>query len=243
MVSILEYIAFAVLPYVMLLLFIVGVIYRVAGWVKARGLTGLYTVSVMPGSYSSGKIAAEVLKRMFTMYTLTNADKPLLVGSAIFHWGIWIALIGHIGMIVDPQTLGVSREVQKVVALYVGGTAGVLAMVGLLILLARRLAMPSVRAISFLDDYFALILLLLIVILGNLQTLVIRPDYMATVAPWIQSILSLSPDPSYIVGTHPVTKAHILLAMLFIAYIPFGKIMHLFSMPLMPTLVNKSIRL
>jgi len=57
----------------------------------------------------------------------------------------------------------------------------------------RRLVRPDVRKLSFLDDWFALVLLLAIVGLGNVQTLVLHPNYMETVSPWLQNVLLGNP--------------------------------------------------
>lgn len=73
-------------------------------------------------------------------------------------------------MIVPLESFGMPEEVYKAIALYVGGTA----FIGLL-LLVRRLIRSDVRRPSFLDDWFALAILLAIAGLGNVQTLVLHP--------------------------------------------------------------------
>ena len=113
------------------------------------------------------------------------SDRLLLVGSFLFHWGIWIALLGHLSMIVPPEQFGISKDLHKAVALYVGGAAGVASLTGLVLLLIRRAARSDVRRLSFLDDWFALVLLLALIAVGNYQTLVLHLLYMETVAPWV----------------------------------------------------------
>ncbi|CCC81100.1 respiratory nitrate reductase subunit gamma [Thermoproteus tenax] len=227
---------YGVFPYLSLLLFFGGVIYRFANWISAQGLTGLYSVAVKSYTWSFGARASEVVKRVFVLYTLTLSDRMLLVGSLLFHWGIWLALLGHLSMIIPPETLGMPSSLHEAIALYVGGGAGVVALIGLLILLIRRIVRQDVRRLSFLDDWFALVLLLGIVVLGLYQTLILHPDYMHTVAPWVQSVLVGSPDLSIVATWSLVTKIHVLLALIFIAYVPFGKLIHPFSFLAMPTL-------
>ncbi len=227
---------YGVFPYVALLVLVAGVVYRLWSWLSAANLTGLYSVAVKGYSWGFDARLGEVLKRVFLLYTLTMSDRLLLVGSALFHWGIWVALLGHLSMIVPPQQLGISKEMHKAIALYVGGAAGVAALVGLILLLMRRLVRPDVRRLSFLDDWFALILLIALVALGNIQTFVIHPPYMETVAPWVKSVLMGSPRLDLAAQWDLVTKLHVLLALIFIAYVPLGKLIHPFSFLAMPTL-------
>ncbi|AET33233.1 respiratory nitrate reductase subunit gamma [Pyrobaculum ferrireducens] len=227
---------YGALPYISLLLLVGGVIYRFAGWLSAGGLTGLYSVAVKGYTWGFGSRFGEVLKRIFLLYTLTMSDRLLLVGSFLFHWGIWIALLGHASMIIPPEQFGMSKEVHKAIATYVGGAAGVVSLIGLVLLLIRRVARSDVRRLSFLDDWFALVLLLALVAVGNYQTLVLHPHYMETVAPWVQSVLAGSPRLEYVAQWDPVTKLHVFLALVFIGYVPLGKLIHPFSFLAMPTL-------
>ncbi|RFA93805.1 respiratory nitrate reductase subunit gamma [Pyrobaculum aerophilum] len=236
-------ILYGVFPYISLLLFAGGVLYRLGSWLSASGLTGLYSVAVKGYTWSFGSRLGEVLKRVFLLYTLTMSDKMLLVGSFLFHWGIWIALLGHASMIIPPEQFGMPKEAHKAIALYAGGTAGVMSLIGLVILLIRRIVRSDVRRLSFLDDWFALILLLLLVAVGNYQTLVLRPDYMETVAPWVQSVLAGSPRLELVEHWDFATKLHVFLALLFIAYVPFGKLIHPFSFLAMPTLWKSPTKL
>jgi nitrate reductase gamma subunit len=234
---------YGVFPYIALVLFVGGVLYRLWSWLSAGGLTGLYSVAVMGYSWGFGKRLGEVLKRIFLLYTLTMSDRLLLVGSFLFHWGIWIALLGHLSMIVPPQQFGLSKDLHKAIALYVGGTAGVLSLAGLALLLIRRAARPDVRRLSFLDDWFALILLFAIIAVGNYQALVLRPEYMETIAPWVQSVLMGSPRLDLVAHWDAATKIHVFLSLLFIAYVPFGKLIHPFSFLVMPTLWRQPTKL
>ncbi|MDT7869571.1 MAG: respiratory nitrate reductase subunit gamma [Thermoproteus sp.] len=234
---------YGVFPYVALSMFVGGVLYRFWGWLSAGGLTGLYSVSVRAYSWGFGERLGEVLRRIFLLYTLTMSDRLLLVGSFLFHWGIWIALLGHLSMIVPPEQFGISEGLHRAIALYVGGTAGVVSLAGLALLLIRRAARPDVRRLSFLDDWFALVLLFALMALGNYQTLVLHPQYMATVAPWVQSVLMGSPRLDLVAQWDVATKVHVFLALLFIAYVPFGKLIHPFSFLAMPTLWKRPTKL
>lgn len=245
---------FGYVPYVVVLIFIAGVIFRVVRWLMPKGLTGLYNVNATVNDDSYGKITVEILKRMFLFYTLSDSDSTLFIGSLLFHWGIWIALVGHLGLIIPPTWLGMTPQEHYLIAWVVGGLGGSMALIGIIILLARRLVTREVRVmsfrvklpmrrLSFLDDYFADALLLIIIVLGLLQTLWLHPRFEVTVSPWLSSLIHLNPNVNYIAAAPLITQLHIIVAMVFIAYFPWGKMIHPFSLIyISPTVARPSIK-
>lgn len=254
---------FGVLPYAVAVVFLAGIAYRTWRWVRAKHLTGLYNVNVGLYEDSNGAVAKDVLKRVFLFYTIADKerDKRLYVGSMFFHWGIWVALFGHLGVFL-PQSylsaMGVTPQVHPFLSLYVGGGGGLVALVGLLLLTDRRVqgvetsvslvnsyrVRVPLRKLSFLDDYFALFILLALIVSGLLQTLLLTPGnagYLASVSSWFASLASLRPDVSYI-SSLPVFQVHMLVVMAFLAYFPWGKMVHPFSYLFMPTTSRRGER-
>jgi respiratory nitrate reductase gamma subunit len=96
----------------------------------------------------------------------------------------------------------------------------------------RRITIPQVKAMSTPDDYIVLLFLIVIGGLGLYQSaveLVFGVSY--SVGPWISGVFKLQPDVSKIVGAPLVNKLHIIFALLFFAYLPFTKLVHVFSYP------------
>jgi nitrate reductase gamma subunit len=260
----LYYIIFALLPYPVVIVFLIGIIYRCLSWVNAKGLTGLYNVNL--GLYEHGffSTSADVLKRVFLFYTLPGKDKDnaLFAGSFMFHWGIWIVLFGHLGIILPENVLseyfGITPAVHHALALYLGGAGGLMSLAGLLILIYRRIAGSSAELViinsykikipvdrfSFIDDFFADFLLLAIIVLGLSQTLGISPfypSYIQSVSLWMYSLLTFHPQISYIIS-EPILQVHAILAMILVAYFPWGKLIHPFSYLFMPTISRPSLK-
>ncbi|MDH5722590.1 MAG: respiratory nitrate reductase subunit gamma, partial [Alphaproteobacteria bacterium] len=96
--------------------------------------------------------------------------KQLIVGSVLFHLGILVILVGHIVGLLTPivvfDTLGISHGAKQILAMVAGGVAGVFCLIGLLVLLHRRLFDPRIRATSSLADIAVLLLLLAQLCLG-----------------------------------------------------------------------------
>jgi len=108
------------------------------------------------------------------------------------------------------------------------------------VLIGRRVAVSRMRQISAFEDYFVASLLLAIIVFGLLQTLVVKPDYLDTVSPWLVSILTLQPNLAPIANVGLFTILHITLALVFIAYLPYGRMAHMVAYLFNPTVTGAS---
>lgn len=263
MYSLIMILLFGYAPYLAVGLFIFGIAYRMYLWNSAASLTGMYSVNAGLNEDTWSSTTKDVLKRIFTFYTMQGKDKDpeLFYGSFLFHWGIWIALFGHLGVFI-PETylqewFGITPYYHHLLALYVGGTGGLIALAGIIILIIRRMRSIKVklklvneyiinlniRKFSFLDDYFADSLLILIIATGLAQTLGItshNTTYIVAISSWIWSVLTLHPNISVITG-YTLFQAHFILVMIFLVYFPWSKMMHPFSYLFMPTISRPSI--
>jgi len=77
-------------------------------------------------------------------------------------------------------------------------------------------------------------------VFGLLQTLVVKPDYLDTVSPWLVSILTLQPNLAPIANVGLFTILHITLALVFIAYLPYGRMAHMVAYLFNPTVTGAS---
>jgi len=146
-----------------------------------------------------------------------------------WHWGIITLftahLLGWVGGLTNSTTL-------IAVFHWMGLAGGVFALYGILLALARRIIIPSVRAMSRTEDYLLPAWFAVIMILALYQVLVQRKFGLSmVVAPWLTSVFTLHPDPVLMAGLTTISKIHITLAMLLAAYWPFTKLVHVFSYP------------
>lgn len=166
--------------------------------------------------------------------------KWLRFGSPLFHYGIIFAFFGHVMGVMIPRevyySLGVSDEMYHAFAIIGGGLAGLMVVVGLLILLIRRATNRRVKAQATFSDYFTLVLLLLIAGLGTYMTIVynttvITYEYRTTIGPWFRSLLYFSPRYELMRDVPFLFQVHVIVAFLLFASIPFTKLVHMFSFP------------
>jgi nitrate reductase gamma subunit len=149
--------------------------------------------------------------------------------SLCMHWGLIILFFAHLaGFIGGAYNLASWVDFFR----WAGLGAGVVFFYGIIFAFVRRLVILQVKAMSSLDDYIVLLFLIIIGGFGLYQSgveLVFGISYSA--GPWIASIFRLQPDVSAIVGAPLVNKLHIIFALLFFAYFPFTKLVHVFSYP------------
>lgn len=204
------------LPYVAIVLFFGGTIYRGLGGVKGA-LRGKWDLSAR-GDY------------LWTTRSTGFFGRASIGPAALcLHWGIIILFIGHLsGLIGGLTNLSGLVEFFR----WAGMLGGILFLYGVIWAYLRRIIVPQLRAMSTTEDYLVLVFLIIIAGLGLYQSaikLVFGVSY--SVAPWLAGIFKLQPDISLIAGAPIVNKVHIIFALVFFCYLPFTKLVHLFSYP------------
>ncbi|MNO69924.1 Nitrate reductase-like protein NarX [compost metagenome] len=166
--------------------------------------------------------------------------KWLQVGSTLFHWGILFALVGHIMGVLIPRSvylsLGVSDEVYHIFAIAGGGIAGLMVVVGIIVLIIRRLTNRRVRKHATFTDYFAGVMLLITAGLGTGMTLIYNTtvtayEYRTSIGPWFRSLFIFQPKYQLMNDVPVLFQIHIIVAFLLFASIPFTMLVHMFSFP------------
>ena len=167
--------------------------------------------------------------------------RQLTWGSNLFHVGILVILFGHAGGLLPPvavfEALGISHTAKQLVAIIVGGVAGILCLAGLLLLLHRRLADPRIRRTSSTADIAVLVILLAQLLLG-LGTIFVSLNHldgeeMVALMNWAQHIVTLRPGAAdYVTHVSPVFKTHLVLGMTIFLIFPFTRLVHVLSAPI-----------
>jgi len=97
-------------------------------------------------------------------------------GSNLFHLGILFLLAGHGAGMLTPHFMYepfISAGAKQILAMASGGAAGVLAFIGISLLLRRRLIEPRIRATSKFSDILILLLLILFLLIFVLLVFVL----------------------------------------------------------------------
>jgi nitrate reductase gamma subunit len=159
-------------------------------------------------------------------------------GSNLFHLGILGIFFGHLFGLLTPlavwHALGVTAPQKQMLAIVAGGIAGAACLVGLLLLLHRRLTVARVRATSRPMDFVVLYLFAVQVLLGlySISFSLVHRDggEMLRFMSWAQGIFTLDPEAaSRVADAAWVFKAHIVLGLTIFLVFPFSRLVHVWS--------------
>jgi nitrate reductase gamma subunit len=163
-------------------------------------------------------------------------NKFLWLAALAFHWSLLIVLIRHLrffflpvpGLLYTLERYDGFFQVMEP-TLYL---TDVVILAALLYLFGRRLWDPQIRYFSLLADYFALFLLLGLVISGILMRYFAKVD-LVTVKQLTLGLASFSPAVPETAS--PLFFVHLTLLSVLAAYFPFSKLMHMGGIFLSPT--------
>lgn len=166
--------------------------------------------------------------------------KQLVLGSILFHVGVLTIFFGHLVGLFTPlpllDALGVSHEFKQILAMAVGGIAGIAALVGGGMLFHRRWTDPRIRKTSSVADIGILALLLLQLLLG-VSTIFASAQHldgheMVKFMLWAQGIVTLqSGAAAHIADVSLIFKLHIVLGLTIFLLFPFTRLVHMLSVP------------
>lgn len=166
--------------------------------------------------------------------------KSLMWGSILFHLGIISVILGHVVGLGIPaswlRAIGVSDHLYHIGAVYIGSIFGIVTLIGMLLLTARRVTNENVRKLSSLSDILVNFLLLFIVFIGCYSTIVTNAtlpdfDYRNTISEWFRGLLILRPEAGYMEGVPLSFKIHVITGFLITALWPFTRLVHVWSVP------------
>ena len=164
----------------------------------------------------------------------------LSIGSMLFHWGLLFVIVGHVfGLLVPIEfyhRLGISNKFYHMNAELFGGLFGFVTLVGITILLLRRIFNERVRANSDISDYVTDIVLWIVIALGEAMTTiwdtVFGPyEYRTTVGPWVRSLFTFQPRIELMAHVPLLFQIHIVASFVLFGITPFTRLVHVFSAP------------
>lgn len=180
------------------------------------------------------------LKRGFTYSSLSSQfleSDELFYGSVPWHIGILMVLLGHvIGFAIPRQVLWFNGVPARLYLLEATALLfGLLALVGMVNLIVRRITSPRIRAVTSMMDIVVLLVLLVQVGLGVYIALFYRWGsswYATSAVPYLRSLFTLQPDLTMIAPLPLAVKLHIVNAYVFLAILPFTRLVHMLVVPI-----------
>ncbi len=214
-----------VLPYITIVVFLGGMIYRIIGWLNVQVPFPMSVTYPKSRMEQIKIIASEIL----IFPALLKNDRNLWIGAWPFHVALLLIFLGHLRLFTSfpdkvLMAVGFSPEGIKVLSKILGGAVGVLFLAAIIYLLVRRITQTTVRNMSNLADYLVLIWLLGIAIAGNYMRFVSRPyaeiEEMRTFLGSIFAFQPIAPPES------TVFLIHFFLVQMLLISLPFSKLIH-----------------
>lgn len=158
-------------------------------------------------------------------------------GSNLFHIGVLFLFFGHTVGMLTPHFVYesfMSAGAKQLMAMVTGGIAGVLAFIGVTLLLHRRLSDARIRATSKTSD-IALLWILWVQLALGLATIPLSAQHldgsmMLLLAEWAQRIVTFRTGAVELLASAGwVFKAHMFLGMTVFLIFPFTRLVHVWS--------------
>lgn len=163
-------------------------------------------------------------------------NRQLFWGSVPWHYGIILILSAHVLAAIFPSfwqnLLGTTGRLYFMEI--TGIVLGIMVILGIALLIVRRIANPRVFAVTSILDWILLADLLFQVVLGVYIAIAYRWGglwYLHTAVPWLSSLVKLNPDISTIIPLPLIVKLHYFNAFIIIGLFPFTRLVHIFTVP------------
>lgn len=196
---------FGAFPYVALVTFMIGTIYRYRHGFK----------------YSS--LSSQLLE-----------TEKLFSASLAFHIGILTIFFGHLLGFIFPSIFSSLGGSTLVIFETIGLIFGLLAIIGLVLLFIRRHTNDRIKVVTNKMDTVIELLLIIQFVLGVIIAIGSKWGlawYASDMVPYLHSIFSFNPDISAIVVLPPLIQGHIVLAFVIILLVPFSRLVHFLVAP------------
>jgi len=188
-------------------------------------------------------VAITLYRAIFRPFTVSSLSSQLLErkklywGSIPFHYGIVLILLFHLLALVFPKALLLWNAVPiRLYILEISGFAlGLWSLVGVVILLFRRISTSYVRAVTTPMDIIVLLLVLVSTITGVLVASGYRFGstwFTGVFTPYLWSLLTLSPRPELVAPLPWLIQLHVINNFLILAVFPFSRLIHILTWPL-----------
>ncbi|MBU5636444.1 respiratory nitrate reductase subunit gamma [Geomonas sp. Red69] len=173
----------------------------------------------------------------WSAYSTQFLERNILYwGINPWHYGILPILLAHVVGFAFPgvfkRFLGNPQTLLGVESVLLG--LGIFAVLGVLLLLLRRVNSGMLKRVTFSSDWLILYLLLFQAGTGIYIGYFMRWGsqwYLHTAVPYLWSIVSFQPQIEYVADLPLVFKLHAACAFLIVAVLPFTKLVHMLYLP------------
>lgn len=205
-------------------------------------MNGIFFFVLLPYLAFISLIFGSIYRYRFHGFQVSSLSSQLLennllfFGSRPFHWGVITLFFGHLTAFLIPSAILAWNE--KPIRLYIlevtAFAVGIIAIVGLTVLIARRIRTKRIRMVTTKMDVFVYLILAVQIITGLYIAYFSRwgSSWFALVlTPYLRSIFTFNPDATAIIALPLMVKIHIVSAFVLVGMIPYTRFMHFLVYP------------
>jgi nitrate reductase gamma subunit len=214
---------FNLLAYLAAAIFVFGFLYKVVQYFNTPSPLKIPTT---PAPTTTMGVVLRLIPEVLFFRSLLKGgttEKILWVGGWFFHMSFLFIVLRHLRFFVYPVDLIMSFQ-------EIGIWAGLIFPIALLILIIRRFTNDRLAVISLFQDYFVLVLILLIGLTGLLLKYFLRTN-LVDVKAFILGLVTFSPVQ---MPDSLLFLIHFSLVLILLVYFPFSKLMHAWGVLVSP---------
>lgn len=213
---------YALLFYFATLVLVIGVGRKVLQYARTPAPLKIPTT---PAPTNKAGVVARMFREVVFFESLFKGSKWSWIFGMAFHFGLLVVLARHLRYFTEPVWMWVAL-IQDI-----GVYMGMVMVVGLLGLLARRMLVDRIRYISAPSDYLMLLLIIAIGATGLLMKFFFRTDIVALKGFFI-GLMTFSWQP---LPADSMLLIHLGLVLLLMLIFPFSKLLHVPGIFFSPT--------
>ncbi len=188
-------------------------------------------------------VAVTIYRSIYRPFTISSLSSQLLEGKKLywgsipFHYGIVLILLTHLLALVFPKGLLLWNAVPIRLYLleFTGFALGLWALVGVVLLIYRRITVAYIRKVTTPMDIVVLLFTFVSIITGVLTAVGYRFGstwFTGVFTPYLWSILTLQPRPELVAPLPWLIQLHVLNNFILLAVFPFSRLVHILTWPL-----------
>ena len=205
-------------------------------------MNGIFFFVLLPYVAIISLIFGSIYRYRFHGFQVSSLSSQLLennllfFGSRPFHWGIIVLFFGHlIAFLIPAAVLAWNGKPVRLYILEISAFAfGIISIVGLTVLIIRRIQVKRIRLVTTRMDVFVYVILSVQLITGLYTALFLRwgSSWFALVlTPYLRSIFAFNPDATTIIALPVIVKIHVISAFILIGMIPYTRFIHFLVYP------------
>ena len=205
-------------------------------------MNGIFFFILLPYMAIISLIFGSIYRYWFHGFQVSSLSSQLLennllfFGSRPFHWGIITLFFGHLIAFLIPATvLAWNGKPIRLYILEISAFAfGIISIVGLTVLIIRRIRVKRIRLVTTRMDIFVYLILSVQIITGLYTAFFFRwgSSWFAMVlTPYLRSVFAFNPDATAVIALPVMVKIHVISAFVLIGMIPYTRFIHFLVYP------------